>query len=430
MEQQWFDRGVERAQQGDYVGAIEALTEAIRANSSFAPAYDRRARVYFDSGRLHDAISDYTHAIELDDRLLSAYYGRALVRLALKNFPGALADVDRAIELDTNYAAAYQLRGTICRRLADRNGAIESFKQAAHLYLAAKDKESCQRCLDRVKELQPPQPSASTRKMPQSPIPSVEDFYAQLLDLVRKGDARNVLQDLNWAIQADENDARAYCCRGIVRLQIGNTREALEDFNRALQLDANDALAYRNRGKVRLQLGDRAGALADFDRALELDPEDPLVYVARGNAFRDVGDYPRSLSDYGRALELDPDSAQAYLNRALAHTRLEETRKAIEDYQTAASKFCEQQDWDNYHDTLEKLQQLQAGAPKSVARESSSEIPKDRLRQRLLLLVGGHWELAERLIAQAKLYYPNRSEDWYIEKIVYDIERERGMENG
>ncbi|WP_202804387.1 tetratricopeptide repeat protein [Baaleninema simplex] len=427
MEQEWFDRGVQCIREGDYVSAIAALTTALNGDPTFALAYDRRGRAYFEAGRSHDAISDYTRALDLDPTLRSAWYGRAIVRLALKNFPGALADVDRALELDDSHAATHQLRGRICSKLADRRGAIESFKRAAQLYLDLKDKENCQRCLDRVRELQPPQPAKDAETPTLSPIPSVGDYYKELLDRVQKGDTRSVLQDLNWALQADENDARAYCCRGILYVKLGKTKDAIQDFNRALSLNPDDAFAYRNRGKARFQLGDRAGAMADFDRALELTPDDALAYVARGNSFRDAGEYSRAIQDYDRAIEIDGDAAPAYLNRATAYVRLEETRKAIEDYQTAASKFCQQEDWDNYHTTLEKLNQLQGGVPKSAS--TAANVPEDHLRQRLLMLVGGQWEIAERLIARAKLYYPNRSENWYIEKIVYDIERERGMED-
>ncbi len=48
------------------------------------------------------------------------------------------------------------------------------------------------------------------------------------------------------------------------------------------------------------------------------------------------------------------------------------------------------------------------------------------LRQRLLRLVGGYWEIAQRLIDQAKRYYPGMSEEWYMEKVIDDLERDRG----
>jgi hypothetical protein len=51
--------------------------------------------------------------------------------------------------------------------------------------------------------------------------------------------------------------------------------------------------------------------------------------------------------------------------------------------------------------------------------------PKEELRQRLFILVKGDWGLAERLLAQVKFDYPNRLEDWYWEKVIYDLERDR-----
>ncbi|MBD2183031.1 hypothetical protein H6S82_14940 [Planktothrix sp. FACHB-1355] len=50
--------------------------------------------------------------------------------------------------------------------------------------------------------------------------------------------------------------------------------------------------------------------------------------------------------------------------------------------------------------------------------------PREELRQRLFVLVKGDWELAERLLQQARDNNPGRSEDWYWEKVIYDLERD------
>jgi hypothetical protein len=47
------------------------------------------------------------------------------------------------------------------------------------------------------------------------------------------------------------------------------------------------------------------------------------------------------------------------------------------------------------------------------------------MRQKLLRLVGGYWEIAERLIEDTKYRYPGMSEDWYIEKVIQDLERDK-----
>ncbi|HEY9703028.1 MAG TPA: hypothetical protein V6C58_11305, partial [Allocoleopsis sp.] len=71
--------------------------------------------------------------------------------------------------------------------------------------------------------------------------------------------------------------------------------------------------------------------------------------------------------------------------------------------------------------TLEKLRLIQSVYPQ-IAKNKSITNP---LKQRLLILVGGQWPIAERLIAVAKYHYPNMSEDWYLEKVIYDIERDK-----
>ncbi|MGD1920467.1 MAG: hypothetical protein ACFCAD_17225 [Pleurocapsa sp.] len=58
-----------------------------------------------------------------------------------------------------------------------------------------------------------------------------------------------------------------------------------------------------------------------------------------------------------------------------------------------------------------------------------SETPSDNvsvgLRRRLFALVNGDLDLAERLLNQLRIDHPNRSESWYYEKVIYDLERDR-----
>lgn len=46
-------------------------------------------------------------------------------------------------------------------------------------------------------------------------------------------------------------------------------------------------------------------------------------------------------------------------------------------------------------------------------------------RRQLLRLVGGNRATAERLVFQARQRYPGESEQWYWEKAIYDIQRDR-----
>lgn len=69
-------------------------------------------------------------------------------------------------------------------------------------------------------------------------------------------------------------------------------------------------------------------------------------------------------------------------------------QNAVSDYQKAASIYCEQEDWENYQEVLNTIQKIQK------IQTSSPEIKNQKyqvLCQRLLGLVGGHWEIARTL---------------------------------
>ena len=420
MNEECYNQGLEKAKQQDYAGAIEEFTAAIQQNPGFSQAYIQRGLAYYDSGAILQAVYDYTEAIKLDKYSREACYFRALARLALKNLPGALEDVERAIRLDSDDAAAYDLRGIVRRKQGHIQDAIFNFKKAAELYLEQKNKEKCQSCLQKIKQLQPPQkPEQQVNKSVAVTITSTNQYFQQLLTKAEQGDTKEAIADLNWVLKADPNDAQAYCCRGVVQCKLGNYREAITDFNQALKLDFQDAIVYRNRGKARCQIGDYPGALSDLNQALKLQPEDPLVFVARGNIYREMGNCLNAIQDYSQALQINHNYAPAYYNRGLAYTLLEEIQNAVADYQKAASIYCEQEDWENYQQVLNKLQKIQTSQP--VINHQKYEV----LRQRLLRLVGGQWEIAKRLIQQQEYNYPGMSDDWYLQKVIDQLERDR-----
>lgn len=49
-----------------------------------------------------------------------------------------------------------------------------------------------------------------------------------------------------------------------------------------------------------------------------------------------------------------------------------------------------------------------------------------KLQKKLLLLLHDERALANRLLNQVKSKNPNKSIDWYVEKVIYDLERDRG----
>ena len=48
------------------------------------------------------------------------------------------------------------------------------------------------------------------------------------------------------------------------------------------------------------------------------------------------------------------------------------------------------------------------------------------LQKKLLRLLHNDRDTANRLLFQVKMRNPNKSSDWYVEKVIYDLERDRG----
>jgi tetratricopeptide (TPR) repeat protein len=426
MTQDYYQQGLAKAKSGDLRGAIADFELALISTPEWGEVYYRRGLMYFDLGEIAVSVADYTKALTFDAHHRDCYYARALARLTLKNFPGALDDIDRAINFGRDYALAYQLKGLVCRKLARYPDAIAAYKMAATLYLNQQDPERSRQCLDLALSMQSPQIETPIIPKLQPAIPFItpEQFYTQLLERGERGDLPGAIQDANWAIQTNPADVRAYGCRGVLYLKQGDRAAALADFNRAIQLDPQSPVAYRSRGKLRSQMSDYGGAIEDFDRALALDDRDSFIYIARGNIFANLSNYPNAIADFDRAIEIDPNQPSAYVQRAQSYIKLEELNRAISDYQAAANIYLDNQDLPKYQETLDRLNKIQRFIPKSSVPPTSTQKSRiETLRQRLLALVGGHWEIAQRSIEHLQDNYPGQSEEWYLERAIANLEQ-------
>lgn len=420
MEQEIYSQALAKSRAGEYKAAIVDFTQVININPKFAEAYYGRALAQFDLGNKQEAIADYTQAITINPNYIDAYFGRAIAKFAVGDISGTITDAHQIITINNNYAPAYKLLGNAYRKQNNKAAAIANFKQSAELYLAEKDTVNCRKCLEQIKQLQN---IGNTTIKTDNKITwekgDSKTFLTRMLRRFEKGDRQGAIADLNWALQVDSEDSQAYCCRGIIHYKQGDNLKAISDFNQALKYNNQDVLAYRNRGMVRSQMRDFKGALADFDAALKIEPNNSLIYVTRGNVYRDMGAYQEAISDYEQALIINPNEAKAFYHRGIIYSRLEEMKKAIDDYQNAAQLFGDAEDWKNYQKTLDNLQKIQTSVPNKNQNIDENTQYK-QLQQQLLRMVGGYWEMAERLITKVREKYPGKDRIWYLKKVISD----------
>ncbi|MCU0516480.1 MAG: tetratricopeptide repeat protein [Oscillatoria sp. Prado101] len=378
---QHYKRGVWKAKQGDFRGAIEALTQALRVNPN----------------------------------LVEAYIERGVARSQLGEHQGAIEDFSRAISINPNDIGAYLKRANVLAANGNRNGALEDYQKASQLFFE-------QNKIDKSRQRLGPPP----QQLPPPPVrerPAFEEFFSQGLSKASQGDHKG----------------------------------AIEEFCKALRLNPENSQIYYNRGRSRFKLGDTQGAIADLTHALQSNPGNAEAYFVLGNIYRKLDNYQRSIVNYTQALQLCPNNPKVYYNRAIACAELADElksadykRRALEDYQRAATLFLRQEDLLNYRRAVNHLpQSLQeeisptklgqtdgfssisaASAAKNNSgsqNESKQKSPPEHLLMRKLLsLLSGDRSAATELLSQAQLKNPGKPADWYLEKVIWDLERERG----
>ena len=129
----YFIRGYEKAELGDYRGAIADYTRAIRLKPGDANTYYNRGVAKSKLGQHFAAIADFDTAIRLKPDYANPYHGRGYAKVGLGQHFAAIADYDTAIRLRPDYADAYNNRGLAKSKLGQYFAAIADYDTAIRL---------------------------------------------------------------------------------------------------------------------------------------------------------------------------------------------------------------------------------------------------------------------------------------------------------
>ncbi|WP_427156981.1 hypothetical protein ACQFX9_16485 [Aliinostoc sp. HNIBRCY26] len=80
----------------------------------------------------------------------------------------------------------------------------------------------------------------------------------------------------------------------------------------------------------------------------------------------------------------------------------------------------------NSEQFLSQWRSFQINKPRGRVSHTYRSDPKNRYLQRdLLILLKGDTAAAKRLLAQQRRKQPGKSDNWYLEKVIFDLERDR-----
>ncbi len=298
-------RGHGKSAKGDYAGAIEDFTQAIKLKPDDVDAYNARGWAKRHIDDYDGAIEDFTKAIELKPGDTHALISRASVRDIAGEYTDAIEDFTQVIKHDPQDAHIYIQRAQVRRKLKDFIGAIEDYNQAIKL----------------------------------NPDESYFILNGRGHAKLESGNHTGAIEDFTEAIKLQPNETYGYNNRGLAKRKLGDYEAAIEDHTQAIKLKPDEPYAYRLRGHVKVELEDWTGAIDDYTHAIKLNPEDSFgtyfAYIDRGNAKRKSKDFDGAIEDYNHAIELKPEHAKAYNDRGLVKVALKDYAGAIADYDKA-----------------------------------------------------------------------------------------------
>ena len=132
-----YSAGAELVFAGEYEAAIEKLSEAIRLDPRYAPAYSSRGSAYLHTGESQAAIQDYDTAIRLapeNPDLADDYYNRGFVYQTIGEYQQAIEDFTQAIRSNPVRADLYEFRASAYDKLGEEQKANSDRAIACQVY--------------------------------------------------------------------------------------------------------------------------------------------------------------------------------------------------------------------------------------------------------------------------------------------------------
>ncbi|MDR3334859.1 MAG: tetratricopeptide repeat protein [Treponema sp.] len=278
--EEYYKRGQEYRNKGDYNRAITEYTEAIRLNQKYTDAYFVRGIAYELKKDYDRAMVDYTEVIRLNPKFANAYYGRGNTYNNKGEYDRAIAEYTEAIKFNQKYTDAYYARGEMYKNKGEYDRAIADYTEAIRLdpeYAAAYNSRGV----------------------------VYNDF---------KGEYDRAIAEYTEAISLNPKYVFAYYNRGLAYYNKGDNDRAIADYTQAIRINPNYAAAYYSRGLAYYNKKDYDRAIADYTQAIRINPNYAEAYNNRGTTYYNKKDYTRAGADWTEALRLNPNHTHARNN--------------------------------------------------------------------------------------------------------------------
>jgi tetratricopeptide (TPR) repeat protein/serine/threonine protein kinase len=327
-----------RLKLGKIQDARKTLTEIIKNEPGFVPAFDLMVAIHENSGDTSAAQAMRNRAADFRRDVWSNAWVRAYKYKEDKEWAKANQAFGELIALE-EAGGEYYLGFSISTRLGrggmrlmakDFSGAVEDFSAACALWPG---RIAPALLLGKTYYLKG-DPGHANKIFEElySRKPDLDEVCLRVAELYLRLD--EYLMGLEWAEKARES-ARREAFRSAFLQLLGRQEEAIEAGYRAIEIDPSIDWAYFYLGNALYALGKYEEAVAAYRRGIEIEPNDRSLHTNLGAALVDQGKPEEAIVECQKAIELNSDNSGAHINLGNALAALGKVEEAIAEYRKA-----------------------------------------------------------------------------------------------
>ena len=287
--------------------AIQLLTDSIATDSTNARLYVSRAKAYYATEQIGQAMIDINKSLQLDPNNVDTYLLLADVYYALGDQDNISSTLNRAVEINSldprplvklAELSFFQQNFNLAVGYADKSLQLASYNPQAYFvkgmcYMAGKQ--------DTVNALKNFQLASEQDAAFYDPVEQISRIYAVQQPTYALDYLRKVQQQF-----PDQPTARYELA--LYLQSHGAPEEALAHYDTLLMLRPDNYIVLFNKGYVNyVYLENNEVALDYFNQALNVNPNYLDAYYNKGRVLEQMGDYAQALDIYKEVLKRQPD---------------------------------------------------------------------------------------------------------------------------
>lgn len=453
----YYQRGLARFDLKDTQGAIEDYDRVLQIQSDRIDAYFARSLAHLTLGNNQQAMNDANHLIKINSHHAPAYNLRGKICHKLGDIQAAIANYKKAAEIYLEQKDAAKCRQSL-HNIKQLQPPIPEPNKNIQYNLQFEPTDFINQASQKGITGQYAAAIEDFNWLIQLNNQNYEVYYQRGLMHAKLSYHLRAIEDFNQALYIQPNLAEAYYNRGIARADYGDNFAAIADFEQAAKL-------FQQRGdnqNHQKALDEKNKAAISIEKAREILKAKSEIFQVKikrrqgGTPIIDVlfnryHTFEMLLDTGASHTTITPEMA-AVLNvvivgierAVIANGQLIESPMGNIDsigvggvsvnnllVAIGAIPLLGQNFFGNYdliikQDIIEFRSRLKSSTNHT---ENFNHFPKGKvsaqLQSRLLILVGGNVATAERLIESEKEKNPGKTESWYWEKVIYDLERDR-----